>query len=198
MSMNRDYSAYFAFFQKIHRRKTGKIIISVFFFFFLIWFLLQILAPIFLPSGSVTNLTGVVGSIDNTDHLDQMPSPWSTIYTIGDQLCHQHKERSFFINGNQMPFCSRCTAIWLGIVLGLGIMLFYCFELTERFIVLILLCLIPIGIDGFGQLFGFWESINLIRFMTGLLAGLICGVAFGVIFDEIQGLLTRKNKKDLK
>jgi uncharacterized membrane protein len=74
-------------------------------------------------------------------------------------------------------------------------MVFFTIELNEKFVAIILLGLIPIGIDGVGQLLGFWESINPIRFLTGLLAGGICGMAIGVIIDEIKTITIRKDSK---
>lgn len=120
------------------------------------------------------------------------------IYSSGDRLCHQQATRSLFLNGNQMPYCTRCTAIWLGIAIGLVFITFFVLELSGIFVASFLLGLIPIGIDGIGQLLGFWESTNLIRFLTGLPAGIICGVAIGIIIDESKGLLSdlRRKKKE--
>ena len=125
-----------------------------------------------------------------------MDLPWNFVYSAGDRLCHQKAERAFFINDNQMPFCSRCTAIWLGLVIGLGFMVFYTIQLNEKFLFAIILSVIPIGVDGVGQLFGFWESTNIIRVITGLLIGVVCGVALGVIVDEIKTIhIFKKIKK---
>jgi uncharacterized membrane protein len=151
----------------------------------LIWALLQFLAPLALPTGSVSDLSGVVAFSDNDHVIENMSFPWNVIYKSGDRLCHQKADRSFFLNGNEMPFCSRCTAIWIGLAIGLGFMVFYTMELNENFLVAVILSLIPIGIDGIGQLFGFWESTNLVRVLTGLPAGIICGIAIGIIIDEL-------------
>jgi len=62
----------------------------------------------------------------------------------------------------------------------------YVIELNEKFLVAIILSFIPIGVDGIGQLFGFWESTNLVRILTGLPAGIICGIAIGIIIDELR------------
>jgi len=82
-----------------------------------------------------------------------------------------------------MPICSRCTGIYLGIIIGIitdflkplwNINAFYpstIFTLT----------LIPIAIDGTGQLFGLWESNNKRRFLTGLLGGLATGATIRII-----------------
>lgn len=172
------------------REKLSKktIPLTIAFLFFLIWTLIQFLAPIALPSGSVTDLDGLVGVSDNSGKFDDMGIPGGPIYNCGDSLCHQKADRSFFINENQMPFCARCTAIWIGITIGLGFMFFYKIPLDSRFLIIILVGLIPIGIDGFGQLLNFWESSNLTRVITGLLTGVVCGIAVGIIIDELGGI----------
>ena len=178
------------------REKRSSIIILIFFIPFLIWILLQFLAPLSIPAGSVDDLTGMVGISDNQNMISDMPQPWRTIYECGDRLCHEREERSFFINDNQMPFCSRCTAIWLGLAVGLGFLVFYKIPLNEKFLYVIIIGLIPIGIDGVGQLFKLWESTNVMRVITGLLIGFVCGVAIGLIIDEIRDLLTEKKKEN--
>jgi uncharacterized membrane protein len=178
------------------REKFSKISIIIFTFFF-IWILLQFLAPLALPSGSISKLDGTIGFIDNQKKNNNMIEPWSSIYTAGDILCHQKLDRSFSINGNEMPFCARCTAIWFGITIGLVFIILYKINLDEKFIFLILLGLFPIGIDGFGQLFGFWDSNNLIRVITGSLIGFFCGLAIGIIIDESRDLFINNNKKKI-
>jgi len=148
--------------------------------------LLQFLVPIALPEGSINDLSGLVAVSDNEKIISDMDFPWSFVYSAGDRLCHQKADRSFFINDNQMPFCARCTAIWLGFTIGLGFMVFYVIELNGKFLFALLISLVPIGVDGVGQLFGFWESTNIIRVITGLLIGVVCGVALGIIIDEIR------------
>ena len=180
----------------MERREGSSKWIVLFFLTFLIWILLQFIAPIALPQSSVDNLSGLVGVAENEKTIDEISSPWGAIYGFGDRLCHQKEERSFFINGNQMPFCSRCTAIWLGLAVGLGIMVFYKIELNEKFLFLIIIGIVPIGVDGIGQLFNLWESTNIIRFITGILAGIVCGIAIALIIDEIISIinLRKKNK----
>jgi uncharacterized membrane protein len=177
------------------REKRFTSLIFALFLIFSAWVALQFLAPLALPKDSVSDLSGVVGVSDNAQTIQNMSFPWNGIYSSGDRLCHQQATRSLFLNGNQMPFCTRCTAIWVGIAVGLGFMVFYMIELNEKFLFAIILSLIPIGVDGVGQLLGFWESTNFIRFITGLLAGGICGIAIGVIVDEIRStkLFNRMN-----
>jgi len=176
---------------------TSKIIIIVFFIIFLLWSLLQFISPAALTEGSITDLSGMTGVSDNKKIIDKLSFPWGVVYSCGDRLCHQKVERSFFINGNQMPFCSRCTAIWFGIAIGLGFMIFYKIKLTSNFLFLIFLGFVPIFIDGFGQLFGFWDSSNIIRVLTGLLVGFVSGIAIGIIIDETLDIYNdRKNKHE--
>jgi uncharacterized membrane protein len=94
-----------------------------------------------------------------------------------------------------MPICSRCTAIWLGLAFGVGFMFFYRIELDEKFIFFIIIGVVPIAVDGLGQLFGFWESTNIVRVITGLLVGFVCGVAIGLIIDEIKTIRSFKKTK---
>ena len=171
------------------RRAGHSRVIIIFFLVFFIWILLQFLAPIALPKNSIKDLSGLTGVSDNEEIIEKMPFPWSSVYNCGDRLCHQKAERSFFINGNQMPFCARCTAIWLGIAIGLGFMVLYKVELDNKFLILVIIGMLPIGIDGMGQLFHLWESNNVIRVITGSLIGIVCGIAIGVIIDETKDML---------
>lgn len=179
------------------KREGHSKIIIIFFLIFFVWIILQFLAPLNLPNNSVKDLSGLTGVSDNEEIIREMPSPWNSVYATGDILCHQKADRSFFINDNQMPFCARCTAIWLGLAIGLGFMIFYKIELDEKFLVLVFIGIIPIGIDGIGQLFHLWESNNFIRVITGLLIGIVCGIAIGIIIDEIKDiLLVNKTKSN--
>ncbi len=177
------------------RKQPFKSIVFAFFVFFFIWVLIQFLAPFMIPPGTVTDLSGSVGISDNEFVFRTMSFPWGTVYSLGDRLCHQIPERSLFFNQNQMPFCVRCTAIWLGLAAGLLFMVVYTFELNERFFLVILFSLIPLGVDGIGQLLGFWDSINIIRFLTGFIVGITTGMAIGVIIDEIKTMKNAENTR---
>ncbi len=178
------------------RGKSSRLIILIFFIVFLLWGVIQFLAPLALPHGSADDLSGYTGVSDNKQVIDAMSNPWNSVYSIGDRMCHQKADRSLFINGNQMPFCSRCTAIWLGLAIGLGFMIFYKIALDEKFVFILVIGIVPIGIDGVGQLFGLWESTNIARVITGLAVGIVCGIAIGIIIDEIREMInSKKNKK---
>jgi uncharacterized membrane protein len=40
------------------------------------------------------------------------------IYTAGSLICHQDPERSFYLNGAQLPVCARCLGLYVGGALG--------------------------------------------------------------------------------
>ena len=146
-----------------------------------IWSLGLIIAPLTLPPNSVKDLTGKVGIIDNEEITKNMNPYAKHYYEAGDFNCHTIKERSFFINGNQMPFCARDVAIFFGLAIGLGLVLFIRIPLKWWWLIG---GLVPIGLDGGLQLITSYESNNLFRLLTGGLAGLITSFALGwVIYD---------------
>lgn len=116
-------------------------------------------------------------------------------YNVGKITCHQITERSFVLNGNQMPICSRCLGIYIGIMLILGIGVLInpkgdFFRSLQYFIptslkrvgnvnsiLLIIgsLLIVPMIFDGLLQYFTVYESTNVIRFFTGFLFGIVEG-----------------------
>jgi len=108
-------------------------------------------------------------------------------FYLNSFFCHQIPSRSLFIAGLQLPLCSRCTAINLGLFLGY-IWIFYRYK-TRRFyynIFATLAFLTPIVVDGLTQFLGFRESTNDIRIITGALAGIAAANALGYILLELK------------
>ena len=104
-------------------------------------------------------------------------------YYLGDVNCHQKLERSYSYNQNQMPFCARDVGIFAGLTIGFTYALGRRIELT---LPLILLSLVPIGIDGTVQLLTDYESTNTKRVITGLIAGCATGIALKIIADSLD------------
>lgn len=104
--------------------------------------------------------------------------------TVGYAICHQIPERSFFINGRQMPLCARCTGTFLGAVLGLAAMLAYgrrrAAGLPPIAVLGVLVLFVGFwGFDGLNSYLTFfpgaphlYEPQNWLRLTTGLLNGL--------------------------
>ncbi|MBA3044568.1 DUF2085 domain-containing protein, partial [archaeon] len=160
-----------------------------FFIACLIWFLLLLIVPFILPGNTVNfGEKGRVGTNDFQNQTEKMSPVAGFVYSTGDSFCHQKASRSFFLNGNQSPYCSRCTGIFLGLMIGACIAVFRYIDFKWQYIVIGLL---PIGIDGIGQMFGFWESTNIIRLITGMLAGILTGLAVAVIIQELCAYVSK-------
>jgi uncharacterized membrane protein len=136
--------------------------------FFLFFTLLVFLVPFTLTPGQVTDLSGRVGNIDNGGQLSSMNPLAAAVYWLGDANCHQIAARSFFLNGNQMPFCARDVSIFAGLVIGLALALF---AIPRPNLWLVMLGFVPIALDGGAQIVLDYQSSNLLRAITGLLAG---------------------------
>jgi len=149
--------------------------------FFMVWFLLTVIAPFTLPANSVKNLSGIVGRIDNEDTIEGMNPLAKAIYTAGDAYCHQISERSYYLNGNQMPFCSRDEGIFLGLAIGMMVAIVTRYQISA---LVLILGIVPIAIDGLMQLLTSYESTNPVRVITGLLAGAVVALLISLFVRE--------------
>ena len=149
-----------------------------------VWLALVVLSPLLVPSNTLKDLSGVVGGHENEGQFKTLGSVPHAVYWLGDAECHQLASRSYFLNGNQMPFCARDVGLFLGLVIG-----FFTATLIRWKIppLLVLLGLVPIAIDGGLQQVTSYESANPLRLATGLLAGLVLALLlahFLFVIDE--------------
>jgi len=135
-----------------------------------VWLALVVLSPLLVPSNTLKDLSGVVGGHENERQFKNIDPLPHAIYWLGDAECHQLSNRSYFLNGNQMPFCARDAGLFLGLALGFGFATFVRWKIHP---VLVLVGLVPIAIDGGLQLVSSYESTNPLRLATGTLAGLV-------------------------
>ena len=82
-------------------------------------------------------------------------------------ICHRLPHRSFFWKGKQFPLCARCT----GIHLGYFSMPLFLFNLLEVPIYIAILIVVPTYLDGIRQHLTKRESTNIVRVVTGFIAG---------------------------
>jgi uncharacterized membrane protein len=86
-------------------------------------------------------------------------------------ICHRIPARTFNIKGHYFPVCSRCTGLYMGVILCLIYISLFYVVYTPILILFSIFMMIPTVIDGITQLFGFRDSNNILRFSTGLIAG---------------------------
>ncbi|MFW6040622.1 MAG: DUF2085 domain-containing protein [Thermoplasmatota archaeon] len=182
--------------RKLNKSALILFIIAVFYTFSLI------IVPLTLEPGTVTELDGSANMIVYGDKWRELPIYHRIVYTFSDFNCHQKYYRSYSINGNQMPVCSRCFGIFLGIPIGFAGMMFitpkkdykdlilspFKIDLTiseKKKIGIIALLgaifVLPMALDGGLQLISSYESTNPVRTTTGLLFG----IAFSVFISSI-------------
>lgn len=147
------------------------------------WTLLILSGPLMVEEGDAKDLSGVVGRYDNKDVIGEMNPIAKIVYYLGDVNCHQLSHRSYSYNDNQMPFCARDVGIFAGLAIGFTYALGRRIELT---LPIILLALLPIGIDGTVQLLTYYESTNIKRIITGFVAGCVTGIALKIITDSLD------------
>lgn len=87
-------------------------------------------------------------------------------------ICHRIPDRTFNLRGYYFPVCSRCTGLYFGISLSFILINSFFLYYTINYILFSALMMIPTVIDGITQFFGFHESNNCLRFLTGLIAGI--------------------------
>lgn len=106
--------------------------------------------------------------IIHTKVMEMKEKFWRALMELGHLCgCHQKPERSFFYRHYQFPFCARCTGIIIGELIIAPLLLIL--KVNIQFYSLLLL--IPLIIDGMWQYFTTYQSNNIKRLITGLMAG---------------------------
>jgi|MTBAKMStandDraft_1061839.scaffolds.fasta_scaffold00142_7 uncharacterized membrane protein len=156
----------------------------------LLFSILLFSVALLLPYGQVPYLDGNPGIIDHSETIETIDGPWDLFYYFGDIWCHQMHDRSFVMNGNQLPVCIRCFGIFLGIPIGFFISYLVKIPVTQtlhrKIISVLLFGGVPIVIDGGFQLLGIWESTPFSRIFTGLLGGAAAGLLLAILLDVIM------------
>lgn len=118
------------------------------------------------------------------------------IYAVFSSVCHQIPARCFKFQGFPLAVCGRCLGIYVGFLVTMLILPFF-----KRFPELILpeikvfvILSLPMVLDYFSSLTGFWQSPALIRFLTGFIWGLLLPPYF---LAGMSGLLSIIKKKPL-
>ncbi|MGB2506926.1 MAG: DUF2085 domain-containing protein, partial [Candidatus Poseidoniaceae archaeon] len=197
--------------------------------------LAMFIAPLTLPPGTVPELQGRANAFDyatadgafsygNQPRYDaytgttispetpfawtELPTAHAIAYAFGDLNCHNLGERSWTINGNQMPVCVRDLGIFAGLMVGGAIVhrrSLNRWTVTDTALSILpeawqegiyrrrwrhvafygfaALAVVPIGVDGFTQLLTDYESNPLTRMLTGIPFGVGLGLLFGALLN---------------
>jgi uncharacterized membrane protein len=121
---------------------------------------------------------------------------------LGFGVCHQISTHSFFVDGHQLPLCARCSGIYLSALASLSLLLVIrrrAARLPVGSMVTILAvffgAMVIDGINSTLQTFGsnIWESTNLVRLITGSLAGTAVAFFLYPVFN--MSLWSREARK---
>jgi len=160
---------------------------------FVAWLAIILVAPFSLPAGSVKDLSGAVGRLDNPGQEAKMNLFGQAVYTMGDIECHQIAERSYYLNGNELPICSRDVGLSIGLLTGMLIGLLY----ARRFNPFLLAAgLLPMALDGGLQSLSSYRSNNDLRILTGIIAGLAVALLLSELAARYLEVGTEGLKKD--
>ncbi len=91
------------------------------------------------------------------------------IYSLFSPICHQYPTRCFWVLGRPWALCARCSSAYLGIALA-AVFIKPKISFGKRSVIGV--CLVGLAaIDPIFQLLGFYESINSVRLITGIVGG---------------------------
>ena len=121
----------------------------------------------------------------------------AAMYVAGSLVCHQRPERSFHLDGAQLPVCARCAGLYAGVSLGvLGWMglagigrrassraRFW----TARVRTVVIVMAVPTLVTVVTAWLGFWDPGNVVRAVFALPLGAVAG-----------GLVTAVSARDLE
>jgi uncharacterized membrane protein len=150
-------------------------------------------------SGRWPRLTVVIVAVAVSIILFAVLLPPSTLLgkadVVGYAICHQLPERSFFLDGRQLPLCARCTGTFLGTIVGLVVMLLLGRRRASRLPSIPILAILVFFIgfwafDGLNSYMTFfpgapnlYEPQNWLRLTTGMLNGLALIIIVFPIFS---------------
>jgi uncharacterized membrane protein len=111
------------------------------------------------------------------------------IFAVGSVICHQRPERSFFLDGHQLPVCARCTGLYLSAAAGL--IAWVTVKTASRWrhlsfdprlaLRLIAIGGIPTAVSVATAMAGVWDGSNLTRALLGMPLGASAGAIVAAV-----------------
>jgi len=114
---------------------------------------------------------------------------------LGYGVCHQIPARSYFLAGQPLPLCARCSGIYLGALVGLASILIMrrarCSDLPPTRVLAVLVGFIALmAMDGLNSYLSFFPGLpqlyspqNVLRLLTGTLHGLALSLILFPVFS---------------
>jgi len=110
-------------------------------------------------------------------------------YAVGSMICHQLPERSFFLDGRQLPVCARCTGLyvsgaagflgWVAVKLARGER---GFAVSPRAALAIVAgAAMPTAISYLTGVAGVWDGSNLTRAVLAVPLGVVAGAVVAAV-----------------
>jgi uncharacterized membrane protein len=111
------------------------------------------------------------------------------VYAVGSVICHQMPERSFFIDGRQLPVCARCTGLYLGGGAGvLGWLIWKAaqgwrsfFLAPRRVLAIVVAAGLPTALSYATGVIGVWDGSNVTRALLAVPLGLSAGAVVAAV-----------------
>ena len=114
------------------------------------------------------------------------------IFAVGSLVCHQRPERSFFVDGRQLPVCARCTGLYVSGAVGL--MAWLAFKIARRWRPIavdprraarvLVLVAIPTALSLATGMLGVWDGDNLTRALLALPLGAVAGAIVAAVVTK--------------
>jgi uncharacterized membrane protein len=117
------------------------------------------------------------------------PLAGGATYLLFSQVCHQIPERSFFLHGQPLAVCHRCSGIYFGLFLGslISAGTFSPLLRIARRRMWVLAGAVPLWMDALGPVVGFWTNSALSRAATGALFGIMVSSLLHSAATELFG-----------
>ena len=114
------------------------------------------------------------------------------VYAAGSVICHQLPERSFFLDGRQLPVCARCTGLYLSGVAGfLGWFTWKAARGWRQFAVapraalaIVILAGVPTALSYATGVIGVWDGSNLTRALLAVPLGASAGAVVAAVASK--------------
>ena len=111
------------------------------------------------------------------------------VYAAGAVICHQLAERSFFLDGRQLPVCARCTGLYLSGAAGvLGWFLWKAARGWRRSAVpprgalaIVIVAGLPTALSYATGVTGVWDGSNITRALLAVPLGASAGAVVAAV-----------------